>query len=80
MRWEEEVTLLSYEMQWTIRFLRHKSQEWGRLVGGAEEGFRSAGSAGAIAYATRKQAMWHHMMTKGDRIFALVSMAYQSPL
>jgi hypothetical protein len=26
MRWQEEVTLTSYEMQWTVRFFLHKSK------------------------------------------------------
>ena len=26
MRWQEEVTLTTYEMQWTVRFFLHKSK------------------------------------------------------
>jgi hypothetical protein len=28
MRWQEEVTLTSYEMQWTVRYFRYRSQTW----------------------------------------------------
>ena len=28
MRWEEEVTLTSYEMQWTVRYFLYMSRKW----------------------------------------------------
>jgi hypothetical protein len=27
-RWQEEVTLLGYEMQWTVRYYMHMSERW----------------------------------------------------
>jgi hypothetical protein len=28
MRWQEEVTLTSYEMQWTVRYFLYMSRKW----------------------------------------------------
>lgn len=28
MRWQEEVTLTSYEMQWTVKYFHYRSQTW----------------------------------------------------
>ena len=28
MRWQEEVTLNTYEMQWTVRYFRHMNIKW----------------------------------------------------
>ena len=28
MRWQEEVTLTGYEMQWTVRYFLHMSHKW----------------------------------------------------
>ena len=61
MRWQEEVTLTGYEMQWTVAFFVHNSKKWGKLSGS---------SAGRIAYASRKKAMWNHLAIRADRAFS----------
>lgn len=49
-QWHEECILLSYEMQWTVRYFLHKSREW-------EEGLGS-GDAGRRAYAAWQVKIW----------------------
>jgi hypothetical protein len=71
MRWQEEVTLTTYEMQWTVAFFVYNSRKWGSHVGG---------SSGAVAYANRKHAMWRDQGLSADRIFRLLNKAYKSPL
>ena len=74
MRWQEEVTLTTYEMQWTVRYFAYRSKNWSR---GAEH---ISTSAGALAYAKRKQSSWEHLTRKSDRTFSAINNAYQSPL
>jgi hypothetical protein len=71
MRWQEEVTLIGYEMQWTVRYFLFMSRKWVIPPTG--------GSAGAIAYGRRKQAVWEEQMKKADHIFRTSNPAYQSP-
>lgn len=47
----EEVILVKYEMQWTIRYFEHQVTTWRRR---REEGC----SMGHIMYATKQVAMW----------------------
>jgi hypothetical protein len=70
MRWQEQVTLTTYEMQWTVRYFSHKSKGWAE---GAGTG------AGALAYAKRKQSMWEQLSINSDRIFKVLNPAYKSP-
>ncbi|KAF8802066.1 hypothetical protein BYT27DRAFT_7008681, partial [Phlegmacium glaucopus] len=83
MRWEEQVTLTSYEMHWTVRYFLHKSRAWaipsgtGILTGTSAGQFRTAGS---IAYAKRQHTVWEEIMRKADRTFARYNVAYKSPL
>jgi hypothetical protein len=80
MRWQEEVTLTSYEMQWTVRFFYHKNRNWADMVGITASDTGHSLSAGAMAYALRKQAMWEQLAVRADRTFALLNNAYKSPL
>ena len=43
MRWREQVTLTTYEMQWTVAYFRHISKKW-VLMSGSQQ---NAGNAGA---------------------------------
>lgn len=71
MRWQEEVTLTGYEMQWTVAYFINNSKKWGE---------HSGNSAGAKAYACRKKAVWHQLAVKADKTFSLLNDAYKSPM
>ena len=71
MRWQEEVTLTRYEMQWTVAFFVYKSKKWDNYSGN---------SAGTIAYARRKKAMWLQRAIRAERTFSLLNNSYQSQL
>lgn len=80
MRWQEEETLSSYEMQWTVRFFSYQSKMWSALQNSTEAGVMSNIGAGAIAYAKRKQWTWDQLCHKSDQTFTVVNKAYKSPL
>jgi hypothetical protein len=92
MRWQEEVTLTGYEMQWTVRYFQHMSRKWelpsnSSGIGPSRSGSSSSGpdmaitlSNGAIAYWKRKQAVWEDLMKKADNIYRKCHPAYDSPL
>jgi hypothetical protein len=86
-RWQEEVTLTSYEMQWTVRYFVYMSRNWvlhsrtsfGSGTGGAGT-IPGNLTTGAIAYHKRKRAVWEDLTKKADGIFRRSNPAYQSPL
>jgi hypothetical protein len=95
MRWQEQVTLLTYEMQWTVRYFLYTTRKWNPTSatgsssnnGGSSSGSGSVGSAlnnnftsGGIAYRKRKRAVWEDFMKKADSIFKNVNPDYESPL
>jgi hypothetical protein len=93
MRWQEEVTLTGYEMQWTVRYFRQMSTKWvipSDLSTPAQGTSASGGSGsgmplhsltgGAIAYWNRKKAVWEDLMKKADIVFQGCNPAYDSPL
>ena len=84
MRWQEEVTLTTYEMQWTVRYFAYKSKYWGKTQDTTSEhcsGNADVGAgAGAVAYAKRKEATWEQLSLKSDRTFTIINSAYKSPL
>jgi hypothetical protein len=95
MRWQEEVTLNGYEMQWTVRYFRHMSTKWvipsdvctpAPAQGTSASTGTGTGmplhslSEGAIAYGNRKQAVWEDLMKKADIVFRDCNPAYDSPL
>src|SRR4051812_43021160 len=70
-RWGEEVVLVRYEMQWTVRSFIHKMEQWdGRAVGVKE--------AGAVAYAARQSAVWRALAQNANRSFAAANSSYRS--
>ena len=88
MRWQEQVTLLTYEMHWTIRYFIYMSRKWDPSYG-QDPGSLNIGpgldctalySEGGLSYRRRKQADWADFSKKADSIFKKVNMAYQSPL
>ena len=82
MRWQEEVTLTTYEMQWTVRYFAYKSKYWAKMQEKTSESCsRNADvGAGAVAYAKRKEATWEQLLLKSDRTFTIINSAYKSPL
>lgn len=87
MRWQEEVTLSTYEMQWTVRYFSHKSKYWSDAFNKRAEHNLSPDSstipednAGALSYSMRKQSSWDQLANKSDRRFKIVNNAYISPL
>jgi hypothetical protein len=78
MRWQEEVTLITYEMQWTVRYFAYKSKIWSETLLLSPDNLPQ--SAGALAYAKRKQSSWRTHCVKTDRLFTLINNAYKSPL
>jgi hypothetical protein len=77
MRWQEEATLTTYEMQWTVRYFAHNSGMWNRVQ---DTRAGTGAGAGAIAYAKRKKSTWEQLSYKSDRTFTLLNPAYKSPL
>jgi hypothetical protein len=78
MRWQEEVTLTTYEMQWTVRYFTYQSKIWSKILDTSAE--HIATSSGPLAYAKRKQSTWENLSIKSDRIFRAINNAYKSPL
>jgi hypothetical protein len=90
MRWQEEVTLTGYEMQWTVRHFRYMSHKW--IIAPDDVNSLTAESSsctgtgipnlsiGAIAYFNRKHAVWEDLMRKADNVFKICNPAYVSPL
>lgn len=87
-RWREEVTLTTHEMQWTVKYFLHQSRLWQEARTGTPSG-TSSGTTGTrqtaihpgnIAYSKRKQVAWKDLMIRADHTFALLNIAYQSPL
>ncbi|KAF8799289.1 hypothetical protein BYT27DRAFT_7121086, partial [Phlegmacium glaucopus] len=71
-RWQEEVSLTGYKMQWTVRYFSFQSQSWAGVAD-------ATGNAGHVTYAKQKRAMWEQLRVKADRIFRLLIDAYKSP-
>ena len=78
MRWREELSLTSYEMQWTVRFFLTQSKIWAdRSTLLASQ---NSLNKGAYAYSKRKTLTWEKMAYKSDRSFSALNIAYKSPL
>lgn len=74
-RWDEECTLVKYEMEWTVRYFVHKRHFW-------QSAFTAnlAQPPGPLAYAQRKAAMWDKLAHDADRSFTNINKYYRSPL
>ena len=95
MRWREEVTLLTYEMQWTVRYFIHKSKFWSDIENSLAENRSIPAvlptrsnmdidiiehSSGVLAYLKHKNSTWYQLALKADKIFKAINNAYKSPL
>jgi hypothetical protein len=88
MRWNEEVTLITYEMHWTVRYFTHKSKVWSDVLSLPGTSLSPSditststqANAGALAYAKRKCSTWYQLAMKADRTFKIMNNAYKSLL
>jgi hypothetical protein len=71
-RWEEELLLVKYEMEWTTRSFLHKAGEW-------QESFEEPNiDPGPRAYAARQSSQWRRMASDADRLYQLVNSEYKT--
>jgi len=76
MRWQEEVTLITYEMQWAVRFFARKGLLWANTVGTSGLPVK----AGHAAYAGRQNDLWKQIAVRANHTFSYLNAAYKSPL
>ncbi|KAG2051650.1 hypothetical protein BDR06DRAFT_889207, partial [Suillus hirtellus] len=50
-RWEEELSLVRYEMSWTVSWFRYKEEEWHRR-------YKKSVKPGHQAYAHQQMCLW----------------------
>ena len=63
-RWDEEVTLLQHEMEWTAAFFRHKKAKWEQMandVGNARSGL--------ACYAQKQRVVWAKFEVHARNVF-----------
>jgi hypothetical protein len=71
-RWEEELLLVRYEMDWTTRSFLHKAQEW-------QDRFEEPNvDPGPKAYAARQSSQWRHVACDADHLFRSANTDYKS--
>ena len=80
MRWQEEVAITTYEMQWIVRFFSHKSMMWAKLHSTRSAVAGQGAGAGAIAYTKHKQVTWEQLSLISDWTFSVLNNAYKLPL
>lgn len=61
-RWQEELTLVRYEMRWTINWFNYRETHC------ADRG-RAQKGEGEKCYSFRQAAMWHELAEKAERAF-----------
>ena len=72
-RWHEEVVLVTYEMQWTVRYFIDRRNKW-------KEGAECPTiSPGAAAYASRQSNVWNDLADLADHVFKNTTIHYISP-
>jgi hypothetical protein len=70
-RWEEELLLNKYEMQWTIKYFLHQAGQW-------QDRFHIAENAGPKAYAARQSSQWRYWALEADGMFRSANSEYIS--
>jgi hypothetical protein len=73
-RWHEEHILVTYEMQWTVRYFLYKETMW------QVAGLTPTSSPGATAYAVRQGNMWKKLAHMADKVFKSLPSQYVSPV
>jgi hypothetical protein len=71
-RWREECLLLTYEMEWTVRYFVQRGTTWESKCRGSP--------AGAAAYAAQQLTFWLQLAHFANRVFAQTNANYKSPL
>jgi hypothetical protein len=72
-RWQEELVLLTYEMEWTVKSFIQQSQKPLASVSGNTP-------PGPLAYAHRQHAKWQDLASSADKAFRSVNLNYKSPM
>lgn len=73
-RWHEELTLVTYEMQWTVRSFLHKSKLWEQAQNAVDT------SSGSRAYAHRQETLWRRFALGADKLFKNTTIVYETPI
>ena len=69
-RWEEELLLVKYEMQWTTKSFLHKAQQW-------EDRFEEPNvNPGPKAYAAWQSSQWRSIVLEADWLFWSANLEY----
>ncbi len=69
-RWQEELILLKYEMEWTTRFFLHGAQKWQTWLKDTSL------EMGARAYVARQAAQWLSLALDAEQFFVRVNREY----
>jgi hypothetical protein len=69
-RWNEEVILLQYEMEWAVRYFLHHSHQWRVRAQAAEV------TAGQAAYGFRQAASWQSLAGRAEAQFSKSNKEY----
>jgi hypothetical protein len=72
-RWQEELVLMMYEMQWTVHHFLNQSLKWTLAAN------RPNIMPGPQAYAHRQSMIWQRLATAADIGFRQTTSQYQSP-
>ncbi|KAF8218677.1 hypothetical protein L208DRAFT_1216552, partial [Tricholoma matsutake] len=62
-RWKEGLLLVTYKMQWTMRYFMYHSQKWRSAL------ISDNTPPGSLAYAHRQQAVWYNLAFRADKAF-----------
>ncbi|PPQ88238.1 hypothetical protein CVT25_005289 [Psilocybe cyanescens] len=72
-RWHEEVVLVVYEMQWTVRYFIHHREEWAQATQMEDI------NLGLRAYTYWQSTMWYKYVVIADHAFKNRNNLYLSP-
>jgi hypothetical protein len=71
-RWEEELLLVQYEMQWTTRGFLHRAEDW-------QTRYQVPNTdPGPKAYAARQSSQWRYMASEADQLFRSTHPVYKT--
>jgi hypothetical protein len=69
-RWQEELILVGYEMEWTTRYFLHRAGNWKAML--VQEDL----PVGPKAYAARQAAQWEDLAFDAEQAFRIVNRKY----
>ena len=64
-RWEEELTMVVHEMEWTTLWFKHEEESWKRRAEMSEE----EGNLGKSAYGWKQVEMWKEFRKEAVKAF-----------